>query len=40
MIKNIIIKVDKNKLPNGLDNLAADINNLGLQFGLWFEPES
>jgi alpha-galactosidase len=31
--------VDKNKLPNGLDNLANRINNLGLQFGLWFEPE-
>ena len=31
--------VDKNKLPNGLDDLGDRINNLGLQFGLWFEPE-
>lgn len=31
--------VDKNKLPNGLNDLASKINNLGLQFGLWFEPE-
>jgi alpha-galactosidase len=31
--------VDKNKLPNGLDDLASRINNLDLQFGLWFEPE-
>lgn len=31
--------VDKNKLPNGLDDLANRVNDLGLQFGLWFEPE-
>ncbi|WP_160685666.1 alpha-galactosidase [Clostridium sp. C2-6-12] len=31
--------VDRNKLPNGLDDLGNRINNLGLQFGLWFEPE-
>jgi len=31
--------VDKRKLPNGLDDLANRINNLDLQFGLWFEPE-
>ncbi|MBU3145180.1 alpha-galactosidase [Clostridium sp. CF012] len=31
--------VNKNKLPKGLDNLANRVNNLGLQFGLWFEPE-
>lgn len=31
--------VDKNKLPNGLDNLVNKINKLGLDFGLWFEPE-
>lgn len=31
--------VDKNKLPKGLNNLAKRINNLGMQFGLWFEPE-
>ncbi|MDL2206898.1 alpha-galactosidase [Eubacteriales bacterium OttesenSCG-928-N13] len=31
--------VDRRKLPNGLDALAKDINALGLQFGLWVEPE-
>ena len=31
--------VDKNKLPNGLRNLAERVNQAGLQFGLWFEPE-
>jgi len=31
--------VDHNKLPNGLEDLAARVNKLGLQFGLWFEPE-
>jgi alpha-galactosidase len=31
--------VDKNKLPNGLSNLSNRVNELGLQFGLWFEPE-
>lgn len=31
--------VDKNKLPNGLKDLAKCINGLGMQFGLWFEPE-
>lgn len=31
--------VNREKLPNGLDNLAERINKLGLQFGLWFEPE-
>ena len=31
--------VDKTKLPKGLDNLANRVNKLGLQFGLWFEPE-
>jgi alpha-galactosidase len=31
--------VDKNKLPNGLEDLANRVHNLGLQFGLWFEPE-
>lgn len=32
-------KVDRKKLPNGLEDLAARVNKLGLQFGLWFEPE-
>jgi len=27
------------KLPHGLDGLAKRINDLGLDFGLWFEPE-
>ena len=31
--------VDKNKLPNGLDHLARRINDMGMKFGLWFEPE-
>lgn len=32
-------KVNRNKLPAGLDDLAGRINRLGLKFGLWFEPE-
>ncbi|MBU3160277.1 alpha-galactosidase [Clostridium frigoris] len=31
--------VDKNKLPNGISNLASEIEKMGLKFGLWFEPE-
>ncbi|NBD25850.1 alpha-galactosidase [Paenibacillus glycinis] len=31
--------VDKNKLPNGLEDLAERVRNHGLEFGLWFEPE-
>ncbi len=31
--------VDRRKLPNGLDGLAARITSLGMQFGLWIEPE-
>lgn len=31
--------VDKSKLPNGLGALAEKINDMGMQFGLWFEPE-
>lgn len=27
------------KLPEGIDGLAGKIHALGLQFGLWFEPE-
>ncbi|MBB5180041.1 alpha-galactosidase [Planomicrobium koreense] len=30
---------DSRKLPNGLTQLAKDINGLGMEFGLWFEPE-
>ncbi len=32
-------RVNTNKLPGGLDDLAGRINHLGLEFGLWFEPE-
>lgn len=31
--------VDRRKLPNGLDSLARRVNDRGLLFGLWFEPE-
>ena len=27
------------KLPKGIEGLAADVHALGLKFGLWFEPE-
>ena len=32
--------VNKKKLPHGLSGLAKKINALGMEFGLWFEPES
>ncbi len=31
--------VNKEKLPSGIDGLARKMNDLGLKFGLWFEPE-
>ncbi|MDY3928340.1 MAG: alpha-galactosidase [Clostridia bacterium] len=31
--------VNKEKLPNGIGGLAKKINDLGMMFGLWFEPE-
>ena len=31
--------VNREKLPDGLEGLCQRINGLGLQFGLWFEPE-
>ncbi|MFU1798410.1 alpha-galactosidase [Paenibacillus azoreducens] len=31
--------VDLNKLPDGLEDLVQRVNRLGMQFGLWFEPE-
>ena len=31
--------VNPKKLPKGLKGLAEDINGLGMEFGLWFEPE-
>ena len=30
---------DLKKLPNGIKGLAEKINDMGLLFGLWFEPE-
>lgn len=30
---------DRSKLPHGLDGLSEQINNMGLEFGLWIEPE-
>ena len=32
--------VNRKKLPHGLDGLAKKINAMGMQFGLWFEPEA
>lgn len=31
--------VDKRKLPNGINDLANRVCSLGMEFGLWFEPE-
>ncbi|ELC8456914.1 alpha-galactosidase [Clostridium perfringens] len=31
--------VNEGKLKGGLSKLSKDINNMGLEFGLWFEPE-
>lgn len=31
--------VDRRKLPNGLGSLARKVEDLGMQFGLWIEPE-
>lgn len=31
--------VNKKKLPNGIDGICKKINDLGLQFGIWVEPE-
>lgn len=31
--------VNKKKLPNGLNGLADKVNALGLDFGIWVEPE-
>ncbi len=32
--------VNRKKLPQGLDGLGHRLQELGLEFGLWFEPES
>lgn len=31
--------IDRQKLPNGLMPIADHVRSLGMQFGLWFEPE-
>ncbi len=31
---------DKNKLPNGVVGLCKRINDMGMELGLWFEPEN
>ena len=31
--------VNKKKLPSGIDGLSKKINDMGLMFGLWVEPE-
>lgn len=31
--------VNKKKLPNGLEGLSQKINDLGMNFGIWVEPE-
>ncbi|MBB3320182.1 alpha-galactosidase [Rhizobium sp. BK181] len=31
--------VDRRKYPSGLRELANHVTNLGMQFGIWFEPE-
>lgn len=31
--------VNKDKLPSGIDGLSEKINNIGLKFGIWIEPE-
>lgn len=31
--------VEKKKLPNGIEGLAAKVHELGLDFGIWVEPE-
>ena len=32
-------EVNRSKLPNGLDGLVEKVNQLGLGFGIWVEPE-
>ncbi|MDN6126938.1 MAG: alpha-galactosidase [Tetragenococcus halophilus] len=32
-------QADLKKHPNGLKTLSKNVHNLGMQFGLWFEPE-
>jgi len=30
---------DESKFPNGVEAVAKQVNDMGLKFGLWFEPE-
>ena len=30
---------DENKFPNGIEHLVKEINEMGMQVGIWFEPE-
>ena len=32
--------INKKKLPQGIKGLSERINHMGLEFGLWFEPEA
>ena len=32
-------KVDRRKLPDGVDGLCRKVNEIGLEMGIWFEPE-
>lgn len=32
-------QVNVQKLPNGLEQLVTQVNQLGMKFGIWFEPE-
>ena len=32
-------KGDRRKLPDGVDGLAKKVNEIGLEMGIWFEPE-
>lgn len=32
-------QVNTDKLPGGLKHLVDEVNTIGLQFGIWFEPE-
>jgi alpha-galactosidase len=31
--------LDENKYPDGLNGIVEHVNRLGMEFGLWFEPE-
>lgn len=33
-------RVNPKKIPSGIDGLVKKMNDMGLKFGLWFEPES